>query len=127
MSDNLSQNEIFKIYNYNKTSQTECTPINKKRKANESPETDERILRFTAAAKRKRQRLDKKIKDKIIQHATSPIVSILLNGVLTDIDIIKVPELRQLLINKNLNSKGNKQELKDKLKEVKYFFTNIVN
>ena len=108
MSDNLSQNEIFKIYNYNKTPQTECTPINKKRKSNESPETDERILRFTAAAKRKRQRLDKKIKDKIIQHATSPIVSILLNGVLTDIDNIKVPELRQLLINKNLNSKGNK-------------------
>ena len=46
----------------------------KKRKSNESPETDERILRFTAAAKRKRQRLDKKI-----QHATSPIVSFLLN------------------------------------------------
>ena len=31
MSNNLSQNEILKIYKYNKTPQPECTPIKKKK------------------------------------------------------------------------------------------------
>ena len=97
MSDNLSTKEIYKIYNNKNDEPTsqfnQFTPISKKRKAPESPTDTERQNLRISAAKGNKQRLNKKINDKVIQDAANPMVSILLNGVLTDIDDIKVPEL----------------------------------
>ena len=49
----------------------------------------------------------------------------MLNGILTDTNIIKVPELRQILKNFNLNTDGLKDELKTRLKE--YIYENPVS
>ena len=120
MSDNISNSVVNQIFIENL-----LTPITRKRKYIErSPNSTQRLE--NKKIKQQIDRQNKKTNEKLSNKNNNndlneSIIEISLNGILTDINEISIRNLKQLLIKNNLNHQGNKEELKNKLKEVKIF------